>query len=165
GLAQTAYYPTLTLSATAGLSATNVVDWFSWPARLWSVGPALSQTLFDFGRRRAEVQISEAFYDAQVAAYRQTVLGAFQEVEDNLAALRILETEAAQQQVTVTSANQAVQLELERYKAGTVSYLDIITTQTISLINERAAVAILRNRMIATVQLVRALGGGWNAST
>ena len=165
GLAQTAYYPTLTLGVTGGLSATNVVDWFSWPSRLWSVGPALSQTLFDFGRRRAQVQETEAFYDSQVAAYRQTVLGAFQEVEDNLAALRILEAEAAQQQETVTSAQQAVQLELERYKAGTVSFLDVITTQTITLINQRAAVAILRNRMTATVQLVRAMGGGWNAST
>ncbi len=165
GLAQTAYYPTLTLSATGGLSAGNVVDWFSWPSRLWSVGPSLSQTLFDFGRRRAQVQESEAFYDSQVAAYRQTVLGAFQEVEDNLAALRILEAEAAQQQVTVTTAEQALQLEIERYKAGTVSYLDVITTQTIALTNERAAVEILRNRMTATVQLVRAMGGGWNAST
>jgi NodT family efflux transporter outer membrane factor (OMF) lipoprotein len=165
GLAQTAFYPTLSLTGSAGFTASSFLNWFTWPSRFFSVGPALSQTLFDFGRRRAQVQISEAAYDALVAAYRQTVLGAFQEVEDNLAALRILEQEAAQQQSAVTASEQSLQLEIDRYKAGTVSYLDVITSQTIALTNERAAVTILRNRMTAAVQLIKGAGGGWNAST
>jgi NodT family efflux transporter outer membrane factor (OMF) lipoprotein len=165
GLARVAFYPSLVLSGSAGFSGTSLLNWFTWPSRFWSVGPALSQTLFDFGRRRAQVQVSEAFYDSLVAGYRQTVLTAFQQVEDNLAALRILEAEAAQQQVAVTSAEQSLQLELDRYKAGTVSYLDVTTSQTIALTNERAAVTILRDRMTSAVQLIRALGGGWNAST
>ena len=165
GLARVAFYPSLTLSGSAGFGGTSLLNWFTWPSRFWSVGPALTQTLFDFGRRKAQVQVSEAFYDSLVAAYRQTVLTAFQQVEDNLAALRILETEATQQQVAVTSAEQSLQLELDRYKAGTVSYLDVTTSQTIALTNERAAVTILRDRMTAAVQLIRALGGGWNAST
>jgi NodT family efflux transporter outer membrane factor (OMF) lipoprotein len=165
GLARAAYYPTLTLSASAGLQAGNIVDFFSWPARFWSVGPSLSETLFDFGRRRAQLQQTEAAYDATVAGYRQTTLSAFQEVEDNLSALRILAQEADQLDVAVKAAEESLRLELDRYKAGTDSYLNVITTQTIALGDERTAVQLLERRMVAAVQLISALGGGWNAST
>jgi outer membrane protein TolC len=165
GLAQTAYYPTLTLSGEVGVQSTRITTWLSWPSRFWSVGPALAETLLDFGRRKAQVQGAEAAYDATVAGYRQTVLGAFQEVEDNLAALRILAREALQQDEAVRGAQESLSLEMDRYKAGTVSYLDVITTQTIALTNESQAVGILSRRMTAAVQLIRALGGGWKASS
>ena len=120
--------------------------------------------MFDFGRRRAAVQQVEAQYDAAVATYRQSVLAAFQEVEDNLAALHSLEVEAAQEDQAVRSAEQSVNLELERYKGGVDSYLNVITTQTIALADERTAVTILQRRMVAAVNLISALGGGWNAA-
>jgi NodT family efflux transporter outer membrane factor (OMF) lipoprotein len=164
GLAQTAYFPTLTLSASAGLENNSLANLFTWPARLWSGGPSLSQTLFDFGKRRAQVQQTEAAYDAAVATYRQTVLSAFQEVEDNLTALHVLEAEAAQEDVAVKSAKQSVALELDRYKGGTDSFLNVITTQTIALSDERTAVTILQRRMTSAIGLISALGGGWNAA-
>ena len=164
GLAETAYYPTLTISASAGLQSQSWSNLFTWPARFWSVGPSLSQTLFDFGKRRAQVQQVEATYDAAVANYRQSVLMALQEVEDNLNALHVLEVEAAQQDVAVREAERSVELELARYRGGTDSYLNVITTQTIALNDERTAVTILQRRMIAAVNLISALGGGWNAS-
>ncbi|HEY1204627.1 MAG: efflux transporter outer membrane subunit [Bryobacteraceae bacterium] len=165
GLAQTAYYPTLTLSATGGVESSRITTWLSWPARFWSLGPELAQTLLDFGRRRAQVQGAEAAYDATVAGYRQSVLSAFQDVEDNLAALRILDQEALQQDVAVKASEDSLNIEMDQYKGGTVSYLNVITTQTIALSNESAAVGILARRMTAAVQLIRALGGGWNAAT
>ncbi len=165
GLARVAYFPLVTLTGSAGLQSSSLANWFTWPSRFWSGGPSAAETLFDFGRRRAATQQVQAAYDATVATYRQTVLGAFQEVEDNLAALRLLQQEAAEQAAAVRSAEESVHLEVERYKAGTVSYLDVITTQTIALTNERTAVGILQRRMMAAVQLIRALGGGWNAST
>jgi NodT family efflux transporter outer membrane factor (OMF) lipoprotein len=165
GLARAAYYPTLTLSATGGLDAGSLASFFSWPARFWSVGPSLSETLFDFGRRRAQLQQMEAAYDATVATYRQTTLSAFQGVEDNLSALRILAQEADQEDVAVKAAEESLQLELARYKGGTDSYLNVITTQTIALGDESTAVQLLERRMVAAVQLIGALGGGWDAST
>ena len=165
GLAKIAYYPLVTLSASAGLQGNNVQDIFEWPARFWSIGPSLNQTLFDFGRRFAALQQSEAAYDAAVATYRQSVLTAFEDVEDNLAALRVLAQEAAEQAQAVAAAEDSLNLITERYKAGTNSYLDVITTQTIALNDERAAVTILQRRMIAAVNLVKALGGGWDRST
>jgi NodT family efflux transporter outer membrane factor (OMF) lipoprotein len=165
GLAQTAYYPTLTLSASAGLISTSLVNLFNWGSRVWSTGPALSQTLFDFGRRNAQIQGAEAAYDSTVAAYRQTVLTAFQEVEDDLASLRYLSEEAGQQQEAVIAAEQALNLEMARYLAGTDSYLNVITTQAIELNDRQAAVTILQRRMLAAVDLVKAVGGGWDAST
>lgn len=164
GLAETAYYPTLNLSASAGLQSQSWSNLFTWPARFWSVGPSLPQTLFDFGKRRAQVQQTEATYDASVANYRQSVLMALQEVEDNLNALHVLEVEASQQDVAVREAERSVELELARYKGGTDSYLNVITTQTIALNDERTAVTILQRRMLAAVNLISALGGGWNAS-
>jgi len=165
GIAQTAYYPTLSLSATPGLLSTSLANLVTWGSRVWSAGPSVSQTLFDFGRRNANIQGVQANYDATVATYRQTVLSAFQEVEDDLANLRYLAEEAVQQQEAVVAAEQALDLELARYRAGTDSYLNVITTQTIALSDEQAAVSILQRRMLAAVDLVKALGGGWDAST
>lgn len=165
GIAQTAYYPTLTLSASAGFLSTTLQDLFNYASRSWSAGPGISETLFDFGRRGATLKGSEAAYDAAVAAYRETVLSAFQEVEDDLASLRYLAEEATQQKEAVDAAEESLRLELERYKAGTDSYLSVITTQTIALGDEQTAVTILQRRMVAAVDLVKAMGGGWDPST
>lgn len=164
GIAETAYYPTLTLTASAGFASTALQNLLKYASRTWSAGPSLTQTLFDFGRRGATLQGAEASYDATVASYRQTVLSAFQEVEDDLASLRYLAEEAAQQQEAVTAANQSLALEIERYKAGTDSYLNVITTQTIALSDQQTAITLLQRRMLAAVDLVKALGGGWEAS-
>jgi NodT family efflux transporter outer membrane factor (OMF) lipoprotein len=165
GIAETAYYPTLTLSASAGFLSPSLQSLFTWAARSWSAGPSVSETLFDFGRRGAQVANAEAAYDSTVAAYRQTVLSAFQEVEDDLASLRYLAEEAQQQAEAVTAARLSLDLELDRYKAGTDSYLSVITTQTIYLGDEQTAVTLLQRRLTAAVDLVKAVGGGWDAST
>jgi NodT family efflux transporter outer membrane factor (OMF) lipoprotein len=165
GIAQAAYYPTLTLSASAGLLTTNLANLLTYGSRTWSAGPGVSQTLFDFGRRGAQVEQTRAAYDATAAAYRQSVLSAFQEVEDDLASLRYLSEEAVQQQEAVTAAQQALNLELDRYKAGTDSYLSVITTQTIALSDQITAINILQRRMAAAIDLVKAIGGGWDSST
>jgi NodT family efflux transporter outer membrane factor (OMF) lipoprotein len=166
GLAQAAYYPTLTLAATAGFTsvAADIAQLFTWGSRYWSAGPSLSETLFDFGRRGAQLQGAEAAYDATVASYRQTVLAAFQEVEDDLSALHYLAQEAAQQQEAVTAAQLSLSLETDQYKAGTVSYLNVIETQTIALGDEQTAVSLLQRRMTSAVDLVKAMGGGWDTS-
>jgi NodT family efflux transporter outer membrane factor (OMF) lipoprotein len=165
GIAETAYYPTLTLSASAGLLSTSLVNLVTYASRTWSAGPGISQTLFDFGRRGATLEGAQAAYDATVAAYRQTVLAAFQEVEDDLATLRYLAEEAVQQQEAVVAAEEALSLENDRYKAGTDSYLSFITVQIIALNDQQTAITILQRRMTAAVDLVKALGGGWDAST
>jgi NodT family efflux transporter outer membrane factor (OMF) lipoprotein len=165
GIAQTAYYPTLTLSASAGFLSPALQTLFEWGARTWSAGPSVSETLFDFGRRGAQVENVKAAYDSTVAAYRQTVLSAFQEVEDDLASLRYLAEEAQQQAEAVAAAQTSLALELDRYKAGTDSYLSVITTQEIALGDEQTAVTILQRRLTAAVDLVKAMGGGWDAST
>lgn len=149
------------IAAQGGFQAGSIVNWFSWPSRFWGLGPQLAQTIFDAGRRRSQLEISQASYDATVASYRQTSLTAFQEVEDNLAALRVLEQEAAKQHEATEAAENSQQLAMNRYKGGLVTYLEVITAQTIALSNERAEVDILERRTEATVQLVRALGGGW----
>ena len=165
GIAETAYYPTLTLSASPGILSDNLPNLFTFASRSFSTGPSLSQTLFDFGRRGAALQGAQAAYDSTVAAYRQTVLSAFQEVEDDLATLRYLAEEAVQQQEAVVAAQQALSLENDRYKAGTDSYLNVITTQEIALSDQQTAITILQRRMTAAVDLIKALGGGWDAST
>jgi NodT family efflux transporter outer membrane factor (OMF) lipoprotein len=165
GLAMAAYYPTLTLSANPALVAYSLANLISTASRSWSGSASISETVVDFGRRRAALEGAQAAYDATVAAYRQTVLSAFQEVEDDLASLRYLAEEAGQQQEAVTAAEQSLSLETDRYKAGTDSYLNVITTQTILLTDQQNAVAILQRRMSAAVDLIKALGGGWDAST
>ncbi len=164
GVARAAWFPSLTLSATGGYQSATLADWLTTPNRYWSLGPALAQTLIDFGARRARNDQVIAAYDATVAAYRKTVLGAFADVEDNLAALRILEREAEVQDDAVRAARESLALVLNQYKAGTVSYLNVVTAQTTALTNERTALDILSRRLSAAVLLVKALGGGWGDS-
>lgn len=163
GVAQAAYYPTVGLSASAGLQAASLADWFTWPSRFWAIGPVLSQTLFDGGLRRGQTEQARATYDQTVANYRQTVLTGFQEVEDNLSALRILETEALAQDDAVRSAAETLAVALNQYRAGVVSYLNVTAAQSTELANRRTAVGILGRRLTASVLLIRALGGGWDA--
>src|SRR5713101_793855 len=164
GIARAAYFPTVNLDGTAGFAGTQGSNWFSWPSGFWAVGPALAETLFDAGRRRATSESARANFDAEVASYRQASLTAFQEVEDNVAALRILENETQQQQQAVASSRESLQLFTNRYKGGVDTYLQVITAQTIELANERNDIDILRRRLDASVLLIKALGGGWNAS-
>jgi NodT family efflux transporter outer membrane factor (OMF) lipoprotein len=164
GIARAAFFPTVSLSAEAGFEGSSVTNWLTWPSRLWAVGPIMSETLFDAGRRRATSDAAIASYDAAVANYRETVLAAFQQVEDNLAALRILEQEAEQQKSAVAAAQDAVQLTTNRYTGGADTYLQVITAQTIALSNERNDVDILRRRMDSSVLLIKALGGGWDVA-
>ncbi|MCY7387035.1 MAG: efflux transporter outer membrane subunit [Burkholderiales bacterium] len=164
GVAKAAYFPTLSLSGSGGFSSPTLSNWISAPNRAWSLGPSLAETIFDFGKRGALTDQAIASYDQTVATYRQTVLEAFQDVEDNVAALRILEQEAKVQAEAVRAARESVTLTLNQYKAGTVSYLSVVTVQTALLSNERTSVGLLGRRLSATVALVRALGGGWSAS-
>ena len=164
GIATAAFYPTVTLSGSVGLSSTSFTSWFTWPSRFWSVGAGLSETLFDAGLRKATVDQFRHQYDETVANYRQTVLTAFQQVEDNLAALRILSVEVAQQDTAVTSAQRNLTLAIDRYRLGIDPYLNVITAQTSLLSNQQTATSLRTQQITASVQLVEALGGGWNAS-
>ena len=164
GVAQAAFYPDLTLSATAGFQSSSFANWLSFPSRFWSLGPTLAQTLFDGGLRRAQTEQAIAVFDQNAALYRQTTLTAFQEVEDNLAALRILEQEAQLQDDAVRAARESVAVTTNQYKAGIVSYINVVNVQTIALTNERTALNILGNRLTAAVLLVKAVGGGWDSS-
>ena len=164
GVTKAAFFPSLTLGVTAGLESTSIASWFTWPARFFSLGPTLSQTLFDKGRRKAATEVARAQYEGTVASYRQTVLTAFQEVEDNLAALRILSRELDQQNEAVAASQRALSLSTERYKSGIDSYLNVITAQTTLLNNQRTAVNLQMQQMTASVELIKALGGGWNQS-
>jgi NodT family efflux transporter outer membrane factor (OMF) lipoprotein len=164
GIAQAAFYPTLSLSAVAGFTGTSAINWFTWPSRFFAVGPGLSQTLFDHGRRRATSDIALAQYDSTVAEYRQTTLTAFQQVEDNLNALHRLEIEADQQHLATAAAQQSLDLFNTRYEGGVDTYLQVITWQTALLQNERNDIDITRRRLEASVLLVKALGGGWNTA-
>jgi NodT family efflux transporter outer membrane factor (OMF) lipoprotein len=164
GIAQAAFYPTLSLSGIAGFQGTSALNWFNWPSRFWAVGPELSQTVFDAGRRRATKNITVAQYDATVANYRQTVLTVFQQVEDNLAALRILENEAQQQHEATASAEQSLDLFQTRYEGGVDTYLQVVTWQTAALNNQRNDLDILERRLDASVLLIKALGGGWDTT-
>jgi NodT family efflux transporter outer membrane factor (OMF) lipoprotein len=164
GVAKTAFYPTLTLSAAAGLEGSSITNWVTWPSHLFAVGPELLETLYDAGRRHAYADQAWAAYDANVASYRQSVLTAFQQVEDNLSGLRILDAESAKQSEAVQSAEHSLALSTNRYKGGLVTYLEVITAQSIALNNERTAVDILTRRMNSTVLLIKALGGGWDVS-
>jgi NodT family efflux transporter outer membrane factor (OMF) lipoprotein len=164
GVAISAYFPDITLTASIGYAATALAMLVSPATEVWAVGPQLAETLFDAGLRNAQVAQARAAYDQQVAVYRQTVLTAFQQVEDQLAALRILEQEASVQDAAVKAAEEAEQLILNEYEAGIVDYTAVITAQTNALGNEQAALAILQNRITASVALIAALGGGWDAS-
>ncbi len=164
GVARAAYFPQVALNATAGYQGTSITNWLTGPSGFAAAGLSALVTVFDVGRRRAGVEEAQAVYDQTVANYRQTLLTAFQEVEDNLAALRILEDEAKTQTAAVTAAEHSLELSNNRYRGGVVTYLEVITAQSAALGNERVAVDILRRRMTATVLLIKALGGGWNVS-
>jgi NodT family efflux transporter outer membrane factor (OMF) lipoprotein len=161
GIARAAYFPTLTLSASAGFQSSSITDWFNWPSRFWSVGPSLAETIFDAGLRKATVDQYRAQYDETVANYRQTVLTAFQQVEDNLAALRVLSEEIKQQVVAINSSQRYLALATERYRLGIDPYLNVITAQTTLLSNKQTLVNLQMQQITVSVQLVEALGGGW----
>lgn len=164
GIAQAAYYPTLNLAAIAGLEGTSLLNWFNWPSRLWAVGPGLSETLFDAGRRRATEESARAGYDGAIANYRQTVLTSFRQVEDNIVVLYVLQTESAQQHEATGAAEEALRLFQNRYAGGVDTYLQVVTSQTTALANERNDIDIMRRQFEANVLLVKALGGGWDIS-
>ncbi len=163
GEARAAFFPDLVLSASAGLESGFFMPWLTAPSLFWSLGPQLVGTLFDGGRRSATLRGAHAQYDGEVADYRQTVLGAFQQVEDQLSALDALASEAASQQRATDAADLSLRLTTNRFNAGAVSYLDVVTAQTIALTNRRQADQIAARRMEAAVGLLKALGGGWHA--
>jgi NodT family efflux transporter outer membrane factor (OMF) lipoprotein len=164
GIAYAAYYPALTLSAGGGFESSTLQKLLTWPSRFWSIGGSLSETLFDAGLRRATVDQFIATYNASVAGYRQTVLIAFQQVEDNLAAVRILSQEIQKLQQAVASADTSLQLEIGRYQTGIDPYLDVVIAQTTLLNNQQALINSQVTQMTACVQLIAALGGGWDKS-
>jgi NodT family efflux transporter outer membrane factor (OMF) lipoprotein len=162
GVATAAFYPTLSLTGQGGTEASAITQLFDWPSRFWSVGASVSETVFDAGLRRATVNQYIATYNASVASYRQTVLTAFQQVEDNIASLRILSHQLEQQQVAVQSAQRSVDLEMQRYLNGIDAYINVVQAQT-TLLGDQSTVATLRTQqMTSSVQLIEALGGGWD---
>src|SRR5689334_15409721 len=164
GVAKAAYYPNISLGAAGGFESSAITTLISGPSVFWSAGPSALFTVFDVGRRRAASDQAVAAYDQAVANYRQTVLTGFQQVEDNVAALRILEHEAQVQDQAVVAAQKYLELADTRYKGGVTSYLEVTTAQTAALSDEVTAVNILGRRMVNAVTLVQALGGGWNSS-
>jgi len=164
GVAVAAFYPNITLSAEGGLESSTLSHLFDWPSRFWSVGPAASETIFDAGLRRATVNQYIATYNADVASYRQTVLTAFQQVEDYLAAVRILSKQIQQQRQAVDSASKTLELEKGRYDTGIDPYVDVVTAQTNLLTDKQALASLQIEQMTSSVQLIEALGGGWNKS-
>jgi len=164
GVAKAAFYPTISIGAIAGFQSEKASDWFDWPSRVWALGPSAAMTVFDAGRRRALSEQALAAYDGTVAAYRQTVLNAFQDVEDNLAELNILAEGAQIQDAAVKASRRSVAQTTNRYRAGAANYLEVVVAQTFALVNERAAVDIQRRRMAASVRLIKAMGGDWNVA-
>lgn len=162
GVAKAAYYPDLSLSLSGGYSSSTSKDLISLPNRFWSVGPKLTLPLFDGGIRSAEVDRTEAVYDQTVAKYRQTVLDGFREVENYLVQLKVYEDEAAVRQEALDAARDSLRLTENQYKAGLIAYIDVVVVQATALSNERSVLTILQNRLIASVQLIAALGGGWD---
>jgi NodT family efflux transporter outer membrane factor (OMF) lipoprotein len=165
GVAKSAYYPTISLGASGGFESSSITTLLNGPSGLWSLGLSAVGTVFDVGRRRALTDQARSAYDSQVANYRQTVLNGFQQVEDNLAAVRILENEAQVQDQAVVAAQRSLDLSITRYKGGVTSYLEVITAQNAALTDEVTAVNILGRRMANTVLLIQALGGGWDRSS
>ncbi|MBZ0074818.1 efflux transporter outer membrane subunit [Bordetella hinzii] len=161
GVAQSAWFPDLTLSASGGFRSGQFADWLTAPARFWSLGPALALTIFDGGAREAQIASARAAYDAQAAAYRQSVLTALREVEDYLVQLRVMAEEQQVQRRALESARESLRLTRNQYEAGLVDYLSVAVVEATALASERNAISLLGNRLIASVQLVTALGGGW----
>jgi len=165
GVAKAAFFPTLTLSGSFGFQTTQGGSWFTWPSRFWSVGPAISELIYDGGLRRATMEQFRAQYDQTVANYRETVLTAFQQVEDNLATLRVLSKEIREQDTAIQSAQRSLTLATDRYRLGIDPYLNVITAQTALFSNQQTGVNLRIQQIVASVQLIEALGGGWNSST
>lgn len=165
GVARAAFFPDLTLSANGGYRSAQLADWISAPNRLWSIGPQFAMTLFDGGRLRAGVEQAEARYDQTVADYRQTVLEALQEVEDRLVQLSVAEREAEARALALSAARESLRLIDSQYRAGTIDYLSVASAQTSALSSERSLLDLQGSRLLASVQLIAALGGGWQAST
>jgi len=165
GVANAAFYPVLSIGAASGFESSSVGSWFAGLSNFWTAGPAMLYSVFDAGRRRAISDEARASYEQSVASYRETVLVAFREVEDELATLRILEAEASVQDKAVAAAERSLALANNRYRGGVSSYLEVITAQNAALANERAAANLLTRRMTATVRLIKALGGGWSAQS
>src|SRR5579885_2623537 len=164
GIAIAAYYPTITLSGAGGFESRSPGTWLQGPSALWSLGASASELLFDAGRRHALTEEARANYEVTVANYRQSVLNAFQEVEDNLAALRILNQEAATQAAAVAAAQHSLEISTRRYKQGLVDYLEVLTAQTALLTNQRTQADITTRQFVASTQLIKALGGGWTTN-
>jgi NodT family efflux transporter outer membrane factor (OMF) lipoprotein len=164
GVAKSAFYPTLTFDGSGASQAIAIADLFTTPTRIWSLGAQLAETIFDGGKRRAQVRLSEADYDGAVATYKETVLVGFQQVEDALAELRRLAEEADIVDRAVAAAQQSLDIATTQYRGGLVSYLQVITAQTSLLQNQRAAIDVHTRRLVASVSLIQALGGGWDAS-
>ncbi|PWT88314.1 MAG: hypothetical protein C5B54_10795, partial [Acidobacteria bacterium] len=164
GVTQTAFFPAIMLSATGGFQSSSIANWLTWPSRFWSLGPTVIQTIFDGGKRRAISDQAWAAYDSTVADYRQNVLTAFQEVEDNLAALSILADEANVQNAAVKAASNAVRISNNRYQGGIGTYLEVLVAQNVLLTNQRVEIDIMQRRLSASVLLIKALGGGWGAA-
>jgi NodT family efflux transporter outer membrane factor (OMF) lipoprotein len=164
GIAKTAFYPTISLSGTVGFEGTSFANLFDPASFLWAIGPALSQTVFDAGRRASLTEQANASYDETVANYRQATLNAFQQVEDNLAALRVLQQESGHQHSATEAAESAQQIFNNRYVGGLDTYLQVVTAQQTALANERNDIDIMRRQMDASVLLIKALGGGWNVT-
>jgi len=162
GVAKAAYYPDFSLSLSGGYSSSTSQNLISLPNRFWSVGPKMTLPLFDGGIRSAEVDRTEAVYDQTVAKYRQTVLDGFREVENYLVQLKVYEDEAAVRQEALEAARDSLRLTENQYKAGVIAYLDVVTVQATALSNERSVLNVLQSRLIASVQLIAALGGGWD---
>ena len=162
GIAYAAYYPTLTLGASGGFESSSWKHLFDWPSRVWSIGPTVSETVYDGGLRRATVNQFITTYNSDVASYRQTVLTAFQQVEDNLAAVRILSQQILKQEQATSSAEEGLKLETSRYETGIDPYIDVVTAQTTLLSNQETLASLHVQEMTASVQLVEALGGGWD---
>jgi NodT family efflux transporter outer membrane factor (OMF) lipoprotein len=164
GAARASFYPTVQIGASAGFEASTVDQWLSWPSRFWSVGPSISQTVFDGGFRQAQSAQALAAYDATVASYRQTVLAAFQEVENNLAALRILGEEVRVQTEAVNAARQSAKVTNNQYKAGTAGYINVLVAQAVQLANEKTLIDLRSRQLAASILLIKALGGGWKSA-
>jgi outer membrane protein TolC len=164
GVAYAAYYPSLTFSASGGLESSALSQLFKWPSRFWSLGASVSEEIYDAGLRRATINQYVATYNADLASYRQTVLTAFQQVEDYLADVRILSKQIEQQREVIASAQMALNLEMGRYETGLDPYIDVVTLQTTVLTDQQTLVNLQIQQMTGAVQLVQALGGGWDSS-
>lgn len=164
GIARAAYFPQIALGILAGFEGSKFPNWLTGSSALWSIGGSAAETVFDFGRRRAVSDQAKTAYDELIADYQQTVLTSFQQVEDSLSDLRVLQDESKTQNDAVAAANRALDQATNRYKGGLDTYLTVITAQNAALVNERTSVSLLTRQLTSTVLLIKALGGGWNVS-